>query len=159
MRKKILLLTTLTVLAFTNACVSSKQKIHSSVLELSSQNQESEMAAANLLLDSAFQKGSASWYGPGFYGRRTASGARFKKNAFTAAHKTLPFGTRLKVINESNGKEVEVTVNDRGPFIKGRILDLSYAAARELGILKPGHAPVSIFPLLAKKETEAESER
>ncbi len=159
MRKKLLLLTGLAVLAFANACASSQRKFHSSVLELPSQNQESEMTAANLLLDSAFQKGSASWYGPGFYGRRTASGVRFQKNAFTAAHKTLPFGTRLKVINETNGKEVEVTVNDRGPFIKGRIIDLSYAAARELGILKPGHAPVSLFPLLAKKEEEAESER
>ena len=74
------------------------------------------------------QEGEASWYGPGFHGRKTASGERFNTNDMTAAHKTLPFGTVLKVTNLANDKYVIVTVNDRGPFIRGRIIDLSKAA-------------------------------
>lgn len=74
------------------------------------------------------QEGEASWYGPGFHGRKTASGERFNTNDMTAAHKTLPFGTVLKVTNLSNDKFVIVTINDRGPFIRGRIIDLSKAA-------------------------------
>ncbi|MBF0491749.1 MAG: septal ring lytic transglycosylase RlpA family protein [Deltaproteobacteria bacterium] len=158
MCKKILFLTGLAILAFLNACAFPNKQVQSSALKLPTKEDalnsfETEMENSNLVLDS-LQEGFASWYGPGFYGRRTASGEVFRKQAFTAAHRSLPFGTRLKVVNENNGKEVEVTVNDRGPFIKGRILDLSYAAARELGILKPGHARVSLFPLLAKKEGE-----
>ena len=80
------------------------------------------------------QKGMASWYGPGFHGRKTASGERFNTHELTAAHLTLPFGTKLLVRNERNGKEVVVRVNDRGPYIKSRIIDLSQAAARALGI-------------------------
>jgi len=80
------------------------------------------------------QEGVASWYGPGFHGRKTASGERFNTNELTAAHLSLPFGTKLLVRNESNGKEVVVRVNDRGPYIKSRIIDLSNAAARALGI-------------------------
>ncbi|MFO1519139.1 MAG: septal ring lytic transglycosylase RlpA family protein [bacterium] len=91
------------------------------------------------------QSGIASWYGPGFYGRKTSSGTRFKKEAFTCAHRSLPFGTVLTVTNLNNGKSVEVTVNDRGPFIKPRILDLSYAAAREIGLLKSGVAQISLI--------------
>jgi rare lipoprotein A len=80
------------------------------------------------------QKGMASWYGPGFHGRKTASGERFNTQELTAAHLTLPFGTKLLVRNERNGKEVIVRVNDRGPYAKSRIIDLSQAAARALGI-------------------------
>ena len=80
------------------------------------------------------QKGLASWYGPGFHGRKTASGERFDTTELTAAHLSLPFGTKLLVRNERNGKEVVVRVNDRGPYIKTRIIDLSQAAARALGI-------------------------
>lgn len=76
----------------------------------------------------------ASWYGPGFHGRKTASGERFNQNALTAASRTLPFGTRLKVRNPKNGKTCTVTINDRGPFVKGRGIDLSRAAAQSLGI-------------------------
>ena len=75
--------------------------------------------------------GIASWYGPGFHGRKTASGERFNQNAMTAAHKTLPFGTIVAVTH--NGKTIRVRINDRGPFVKGRIIDLSKAAARALG--------------------------
>jgi rare lipoprotein A len=84
------------------------------------------------------QTGMISFYGGKFHGRKTASGARFDKNALTAAHRTLPFGTRIKVTNISNGKSVIVEVTDRGPFAHGRILDLSEAAAREVGMLGKG---------------------
>ena len=84
----------------------------------------------------------ASWYGGKFHGRATASGERFDKNAMTAAHKTLPFGTKLRV--SYNGKSVTVRVNDRGPFVRGRDLDLSEAAARKIGLIKAGHGRVCI---------------
>ncbi len=80
------------------------------------------------------ESGIASWYGPRFHGKRTASGERFNTNELTAAHKTLPFGTRVRVKSLTNGKEVVVRINDRGPFIKGRIIDLSQAAAQALGL-------------------------
>jgi rare lipoprotein A len=84
------------------------------------------------------QTGMISYYGGKFHGRKTASGERFDKNAMTAAHRSLSFGTRLKVTNLDNGRSVEVTVNDRGPFAHGRILDLSEAAAKELGMIGKG---------------------
>jgi rare lipoprotein A len=80
------------------------------------------------------QSGIASWYGPGFQGRKTASGERFNTHDMTAAHKTLPFGSFVKVTNQENGKSVVVKINDRGPFIRGRIIDLSHAAKEELGM-------------------------
>lgn len=80
------------------------------------------------------EAGLASWYGPGFQGKRTASGEHFDANALTAAHNTLPFGTRVRVKSLVNGKEVVVRINDRGPFIQGRIIDLSHAAALALDI-------------------------
>ena len=82
--------------------------------------------------------GQASWYGPGFHGRRTASGEVFNQEALTAAHRTLPFGTRVLVTNLSNNNQVIVRINDRGPFSQGRILDLSAAAAREIGMYSSG---------------------
>lgn len=88
--------------------------------------------------------GIASWYGPKFYGRKTASGERFTKHAFTCAHKTLPFGTRLEVTNLFNNKSVEVIVNDRGPYVGRRVIDLSYAAAKEIDLVKTGTAKVAI---------------
>jgi rare lipoprotein A len=88
------------------------------------------------------QTGIASWYGPGFQGRRTANGERFNTNELTAAHKTLPFGTRVRVRAVGSGKEVIVRINDRGPFIRGRIIDLSQAAARVLGIAGVGQVLV-----------------
>lgn len=80
----------------------------------------------------------ASWYGPDFHGKRTASGEVYDMHSHTAAHKNLPFGTILHVKNPKNGKTTKVTINDRGPFIPGRDLDLSYRAAMELGIVEPG---------------------
>lgn len=84
------------------------------------------------------QTGEASWYGPTFHGKTTANGERYNMLLLTAAHRTLPFGTLVKVTNLSNGKSATVRINDRGPFLKGRILDLSYAAARALGANAPG---------------------
>jgi len=78
--------------------------------------------------------GIATWYGPGFHGKRTASGEVFDQDAMTCAHKTFPFGTRLRVTNPDNGKSVVVVVNDRGPFVAGREIDLSRGAARAIGI-------------------------
>jgi len=80
------------------------------------------------------QKGVASWYGPGFHGKKTANGERFNTNALTAAHKTLPFGTEVRVTNERTGKSVVVRINDRGPYAHGRVIDLSKAAADAVGI-------------------------
>jgi len=93
------------------------------------------------------QVGIASWYGPGFHGSRTASGEIYNMYKFTAAHKTLPLGTYVKVINLENGRSVVVKINDRGPFVPGRIIDLSYAAAKKLGMLKKGTAKVKIVAL------------
>jgi rare lipoprotein A len=86
----------------------------------------------------------ASWYGPDFQGRPTASGETFDMHAMTCAHKEYPFGTKLRVTNTANGKSVECIVNDRGPFVKGRDIDLSYAAAREIDLIAPGTAPVAV---------------
>jgi rare lipoprotein A len=83
---------------------------------------------------SAMQRGEASWYGPGFHGRRTANGEVFNSQALTAAHRTLPFGTKVRVVNEKTGRSVVVRNNDRGPFAKGRVIDLAHAAARQIGM-------------------------
>lgn len=90
------------------------------------------------------QSGIASWYGPGFHGQQTSSGAIYDQHAMTAAHPTLPLGTRARVTNLDTGKSCEVLINDRGPFAKGRVIDLSYAAARQLGMVGPGTARVRI---------------
>ena len=88
--------------------------------------------------------GIASWYGSEFHGRPTSSGEIFNMHAFTCAHKEFPFGTKLKVTDVSNNKTVECLVNDRGPFVSGRDLDLSYAAANEIGLLGKGTSKVRI---------------
>jgi rare lipoprotein A len=88
--------------------------------------------------------GTASWYGPDFHGKLTSNREIYNMYDLTAAHKTLPFGTRVMVTNMLNGKSVQVRINDRGPFVGERILDLSYAAARLLDLVGPGTAPVRI---------------
>jgi rare lipoprotein A len=102
-------------------------------------------------LDSAtgrqFQRGSASWYGPGFHGRRTASGETFRSDGMTAAHRSLPFGTRVRVVHEDTGRSVVVRINDRGPFHARRIIDLAQAPARSLGLTAAGSAYVSLHRL------------
>jgi rare lipoprotein A (peptidoglycan hydrolase) len=84
------------------------------------------------------QNGRVSWYGPGFHGRRTANGEVFDTNELTMAHRTLPFGTEVRVINLTNGRSVVLRVNDRGPYVRGRIADLSHAAAARLGFVDDG---------------------
>lgn len=88
--------------------------------------------------------GSASWYGGKFHGRRTANGERFDMHALTAAHKSLRFGTKVRVTNRKNGKSVVVRINDRGPYAKGRVIDLSRAAAATIGMIGSGIAMVQI---------------
>jgi peptidoglycan lytic transglycosylase len=88
--------------------------------------------------------GTASWYGPGFLGNRTSSGEVYTGQDMTAAHQTLPLGTRVMVTNLENSRSVEVRINDRGPFVKGRVLDLSHAAARQLALIGPGTTEVRI---------------
>lgn len=92
----------------------------------------------------ASQTGIASWYGPGFHGKTTASGVIYNQHDLTAAHQTLPLNTRVLVTNLNNGRSIEVLINDRGPFAKGRIIDLSYAAGETLGMIGPGTIPVRI---------------
>jgi len=92
----------------------------------------------------ATQTGMASWYGARFHGRRTASGEPFDMHALTAAHRTLPFGTLCRVTNRRNGRSVIVRVNDRGPYGKGRVIDVSRAAAEALDLVRAGHAPVTV---------------
>ena len=89
----------------------------------------------------------ASWYGPGFEGRRTTSGQVFREESFTAASKTLPLGSRVRVTSLSTGRSVVVKVNDRGPFVRGRSLDLSEAAARRIGVIHSGVARVKVTRL------------
>ena len=90
------------------------------------------------------ESGVASYYAHKYHGRKTASGERFDMNDMTAAHKTLPFGTRVRVTNLGNGKSVTVRINDRGPFVKGRVIDLSLAAAKKLDMVNAGLAQVRL---------------
>jgi rare lipoprotein A len=101
--------------------------------------------------------GYASWYGADFHGRRTASGEVYDMNARTAAHREAPFGTRVRVTNLSNERSTEVRINDRGPFVKGRIIDLSYAAAKEIGLVGTGTAKVELAFLGTAPPPPAES--
>ena len=89
-------------------------------------------------------RGIASWYGPNFHGKKTSNGEWYDMYAMTAAHKTLPMNTIVKVTNLLNGKSVIVRINDRGPFVKNRIIDLSYAAAKKIGVVSHGTAPVRL---------------
>ncbi|MGQ0793473.1 MAG: septal ring lytic transglycosylase RlpA family protein [Deltaproteobacteria bacterium] len=101
-------------------------------------------AAGIALANDSREIGVASWYGTELHGRKTASGEIFDMHELTAAHRDLPFGTEVKVTNLRNGKETVVTINDRGPFSAGRIIDLSYAAAKSIGIVLRGVAKVRI---------------
>jgi rare lipoprotein A (peptidoglycan hydrolase) len=94
--------------------------------------------------DKNIQIGIASWYGRRFHGRRTSSGERYNMYSLTAAHRRLPLGSIVKVVNLSNAREVIVKINDRGPYVKGRIIDLSYAAAKELRMVRKGVIKVRI---------------
>jgi len=93
------------------------------------------------------QRGRASWYGADFHGKKTSNGEIYDMYATTAAHKTLPLGTYVRVHNLENGRQLDVRINDRGPFVRGRIIDLSYTAAKKIGIVGPGTASVEIVAL------------
>ena len=107
--------------------------------------------------DGFVEKGVASWYGKDFHGRKTSNGETYDMYAMTAAHKTLPMNVYLQVTNLDNGQSTVVRVNDRGPFVKSRIIDLSYTAAKELGVVGPGTAPVRIEALGYRDATQTGS--
>jgi rare lipoprotein A len=98
------------------------------------------------------ERGEATWYGEPYHGRRAASGEVFDMEQLTAAHRTLPFDTWVQVTNLRNRKQVEVRINDRGPFVDGRVIDLSRAAAREIGLLSTGVAPVEVRVIAPPKK-------
>ncbi len=102
------------------------------------------------------QRGTASWYGRKFHGRRTSNGEIYDMYGISAAHKTLPFGTVVRVTNLRNDRQLDIRINDRGPFVKGRIIDLSYGAAQKLGVVGPGTAPVEIVALAAPTRSVAQ---
>lgn len=102
---------------------------------------------SSLMAQTFYQQGLASFYADKFNGRTTANGEKYRPNELTAAHLTLPFGTRLKVVNVSNNRSVEVRVNDRGPFVKGRIIDLSKKAANKLDFIEAGVVEVKLYIL------------
>ncbi len=93
------------------------------------------------------QRGVASWYGEAFHGRPTSNGETYDMHGISAAHKTLPLGTVVRVLNLDNGKTLDVRINDRGPFVRGRVIDLSYGAAKRLGVDRPGLAPVEVVAI------------
>jgi rare lipoprotein A len=95
----------------------------------------------------AAQEGIASWYGPGLHGGRTADGQRFDQQEFTAAHPSLPLGSRVRVTHLASGRSVDVRITDRGPFARGRVIDLSRGAARALGMVESGTARVRVQPV------------
>lgn len=144
---------------FHNSPVEAKPSSHSSLnqsnLDTKSSQQSKNLKPGqiqtnfikNLFVIASSFGGKASWYGPGFHGRLTANGERYNQNAMTAAHRYLRFGTKVKVTNLRNGRSVIVRINDRGPFTKGRVIDLSAAAARSLNMVHSGVAPVQITVL------------
>jgi rare lipoprotein A len=105
------------------------------------------IAQAQLVASAAARSvstGQASWYGPGFYGNRTANGEVFRPGTLTAAHRSLPFGTRVRVTNLNNGRSTVVRINDRGPFHGSRVIDLAHGAAQDLGVIASGVAQVKL---------------
>jgi rare lipoprotein A len=103
------------------------------------------------------QDGVASYYHDRFHGRKTASGAAYNKNTLSAAHKTLPLGTEVRVTDARSGKSVIVRINDRGPFVKGRVIDLSRAAAREIGLTQKGLTKVKVEVLKVPQKGRRDS--
>jgi rare lipoprotein A len=102
-------------------------------------------AAEELSRARTIEAGPASWYGPGFHGRSTASGEAFNTNELTAAHRTLPFGTRIRVVHQNTRRSVVVRINDRGPYAHGRVIDLSWASAQAIGL--SGVAQVALLKM------------
>jgi rare lipoprotein A len=128
-----------------------------SVPLLNGGNTQSNANSANATTK-RIQRGEASWYGPGFQGKKTASGDNFDQKELTAAHQTFPLGSKVKVTNLNNGKTAEVEIKDRGPFVQGRIIDLSKAAAEKLGMIGSGTVPVQV-ELLSERSRRDEAAR
>lgn len=126
--------------------VVNEDKITEPVVTENTVSVEEETVTADRSLVEFVDKGNmkASWYGPGFHGQKTANGEVYNQNSFTAAHKSLKFGTLLKITNLKNNKSVVIRINDRGPYINGRDLDLSKAAAFELGMVRKGVAKLKV---------------
>ena len=110
-------------------------------------------------IESFSQTGKASWYGPGFHGKKTSSGERFDMNTLSAAHRTLPIPSYARVTNLSNGKSVIVRINDRGPFHGNRVMDVSKAAAKELGFIHTGTANVKVEQILPNGKGQKQQTR
>ena len=110
-------------------------------------------------IESFSQTGKASWYGPGFHGKKTSSGERFDMNTLSAAHRTLPIPSYARVTNLSNGKSVIVRINDRGPFHGNRVMDVSKAAAKELGFIHTGTANVKVEQILTNGKGQKQQNR
>ena len=110
-------------------------------------------------IESFSQTGKASWYGPGFHGKKTSSGERFDMNTLSAAHRTLPIPSYARVTNLSNGKSVVVRINDRGPFHGNRVMDVSKAAAKELGFIHTGTANVKVEQILPNGKGQKQQNR
>ncbi len=124
------------------ACGGQRASQHSSESEAEKQEERTESSRTPR---DYLDEGLASYYGPGLEGRPTASGEKVDLEALTAAHRTLPFGTCLRVVNMENGRSVQVRVNDRGPFVKGRVIDVSLAAAKRLDMVDKGLARVRLY--------------
>ena len=144
-------LTLLLMALFLGPCVGASPSSEEFVIEAIQENEEitriQEGAAVRPLPASKLievVQGAASWYGPGFYGRTTANGEHFRKGTLTAAHRTLPFGTKVRVTNLSNGRSVVVRINDRGPFKYHRVIDLAHGAASQLRMMQAGEVPVKL---------------
>lgn len=112
-------------------------------------------APSRISVNKNAEQGYASWYGPGFQGKTTASGERYNMHHLTAAHRTLPFGTMVRVENLETGQSIDVRINDRGPFVKGRIIDLSKKAAQKIGLLDAGVARVQVYPLGSTRQSQS----
>lgn len=149
--KILIVLALISVVGFTLDSPESK-KFEGSVIneEIASLNNSEVNSSIDLLEYVDRGKMVASWYGPRFHGRKTANGEIFDQLAFTAAHKKFRFGTLLRLTNPNNERSIVVRINDRGPFIKGRELDLSKAAATELGIIERGVAKLNIEQVTLK---------
>ena len=149
--KIFIVLALISVVGFTiNSSESSKSESSSTSKETALINNSEIDSEIELLEYVDRGKMVASWYGPRFHGRKTANGEVFDQEAFTAAHKQIKFGTLLRLTNPNNEKSIIVRINDRGPYIRGRELDLSKAAAEELGILEKGVARLDIEQITLK---------
>lgn len=115
-------------------------------------------SCSTLRAGSVIEQGQASWYGPGFHGNRTANGEVYNQDALTAAHRTLPFNTLVQVTNLNNGQSVTVRINDRGPYARGRIIDLSREAARRIDMIEAGIAPVKLVLIESEKPLQTRGE-